>query len=287
MPKTPIPVLSDEEIKATATFVVKRFRKFKQQPCEDAAKHRIALPQANITRPPLLQASAKSPGMPVPPHCNPDQQPRLSQPQIQVKGNATGKGKDIVRTPAYPKGGLSPPSSSSKGHYVRPPLGGTPCPAAKPTPRSLAFRSPTSRSPFTWEYKEALAEPNPPPRYMHELALPRTAQVESPTTSQLQGQACVLKCVQRFTQCLQTLGDTSALRHVLQQSSAPQDHVARVLGRYSPSTLEKYLLSCVAVFLDFRQSDMALTQGELTVQRIADYMLCSQRSAVQDLKALR
>ena len=58
-------------------------------------------PDANITRPPLLQASAKSPGMPVP------------------KGNATGKGKYIVRTPAYPKGGLSPPSSSSKGHYVR------------------------------------------------------------------------------------------------------------------------------------------------------------------------
>ena len=247
MPKTPIPVLSDEEITATASFVVKRFRKFKQQQCEDASKHSAAQEQVDAPRPLLLQASAKSPGMPLPPHCNPDILPTLSQPM--------GESKHILRTPTYPKGGPPPPSSSTKGNFVRPPLGGMPCRAARPTPRSLAFQSPPQQTvrfhSHSWECKEALAEPNPPPKYMHELALPRKAQVVTPTTSQLQGQARMSKCVQCFTQCLETLGDACALHHVLQQSAAPQDHVSRMLSRYSPSTLEKYL-SCIAIFLDFR-----------------------------------
>ena len=89
------------------------------------------------------------------------------------------------------------------------------------------------------------------------------------------------RCIDKFMHCIEIIGDTSALHLVLKGSKAPQEHVARTLSRFSPSTLEKYL-ACVATFLDFRQSDIELTQGELTVQSLADYLLPSQRSAVQD-----
>ena len=72
-----------------------------------------------------------------------------------------------------------------------------------------------------------------------------------------------------------------SLCQTLQSSKAPEEHARRMLTRFSPSTLEKYL-SCIATFLDFRQSDEDLTQGDLTVQGIADYLLSCQRSAVQD-----
>ena len=85
---------------------------------------------------------------------------------------------------------------------------------------------------------------------------------------------------QVFMQCIETIGDTSALHISLKGSNAPEEHVARLLSRFSPSTLEKYL-ACVATFLDFRQSDIELTQGELTVQGLADYLMSTQRSAVQ------
>ena len=102
-----------------------------------------------------------------------------------------------------------------------------------------------------------------------------------PTTSQLQGQARMGRCLQKFMQCIHTLGDHSILFQTLQSSKAPEEHARRMLTRFSPSTLEKYL-SCIATFLDFRQSDEDLTQGDLTVQGIADHLLSCQRSAVQD-----
>ena len=50
----------------------------------------------------------------------------------------------------------------------------------------------------------------------------------------------------------------------------------------SAPQLWKMYLSCIATLLDFRQSDEDLTQDDLTVQSIADYLLSRQRSAVQD-----
>ena len=145
MPKTPIPVLSDEEIRETASFVVKRFRKFKQQNHDGSAKsggtvenvtaqQSDALRSAGVPAPKLWQVSTKSPGMPLPPHCNPDSSPRLSQPPVR-------KSKHLVRSPVYSTGGVLPPAVPCKGVFTRPPTGGMPCPAARPTPRSLAFHT--------------------------------------------------------------------------------------------------------------------------------------------------
>ena len=88
------------------------------------------------------------------------------------------------------------------------------------------------------------------------------------------------RCLQKFMRCIHTLEDHSVLFQTLQGSKAPEKHARRMLARFSPSTLEKYL-SCIATFLDFRQSYEDLTQGDLTVQGIASSVSC-QRSAVQD-----
>ena len=64
-----------------------------------------------------------------------------------------------------------------------------------------------------------------------------------PTSSQLQGQARMNRCFSKFLQCVETLGDASALHTVLSSSKAPEEHAARILSKFSPSTLEKYL-SC-------------------------------------------
>ena len=192
----------------------------------------------------------------MPTHCNPDTPVRLSEPPVQ----------------------LAP--------QVRPAIGGRPVPDPRPTPRSLSFTAPQVASPCEppynqWTYREHFAEPNPVPRYTRELSLPRKAQVVLPTTSQLQGQARMSRCLRKFLHCVETLGDSSAPYTVLHNSKAPEEHAARMHCKFSPSTLLLYL-SCIATFLDFRQSDFELTQGELTVQSLADYMLSSQRSAVQD-----
>ena len=185
--------------------------------------------------------------------------------------------------------GLQPPlQQQAKGDFARPPIGGRPCPQPRPVPRSLLFQTPTPqaqqqpRDPIylDWTYREKFADPNPYPQYTHHLSLPRKAQVV-PTTSQLQGQARMGRCLQKFMHCIHTLGDHSVLFQTLQGSKAPEEHARRMLSRFSPSTLEKYL-PCIATFLDFRQSDADLTQGDLTVQGIADYLLSCQRSAVQD-----
>ena len=65
MPKLPIPVLSDEEIKEAATFVVKRFRKFRQSEKADSN----ATPTESQFLAPFvfIPASSKAPGLPVPP----------------------------------------------------------------------------------------------------------------------------------------------------------------------------------------------------------------------------
>ena len=73
------------------------------------------------------------------------------------------------------------------------------------------------------------------------------------------------RCLQKFMQCLETCWRAC--------SAVPSS--AKQQGPSGARTAH-------AQFLDFRQSDMALTQGELTVQGMADYMLSSQRSAVQD-----
>ena len=83
MPKTPIPVLSDEEIKAAATFVVKRFRKFHKRSTESQTQTQQSQSLSSSAAP-LLRATAKAPGLPVPPHCNPDLPLRISDPPIAL-----------------------------------------------------------------------------------------------------------------------------------------------------------------------------------------------------------
>ena len=286
MPKTPSPVLSDEEIQAAATFVVKRFRKFHKHSTESQTPHQQSQSPSSAVAP-LLRSTAKAPGLPVPPHCNPDLPLRISDPPIALQGK--GIGKHAIRMPSFAQGGPQPPPQQAKCDFVRPPTGGRPCPQPRPTPRSLLFQSnapqaqQSPREPIyhEWTYRETFADPNPHPQYTHHLSLPRKAQVVVPTTSQLQGQARMGRCLHKFMQCIHTLGDHSVLFQTLQGSKAPEEHARRMLTRFSPSTLEKYL-SCIATFLDFRQSDEDLTQGDLTVQGIADYLLSCQRSAVQD-----
>ena len=286
MPKTPIPVLSDEEIKAAATFVVKRFRKFHKHSTESQTQTQQSQ-SLSASAAPLLRATAKAPGLPVPPHCNPDLPLRISDPPIALQGKDIGK--HAVRMPHTAQGGPRPPPQQSKGDFVRPPARGKPCPQPRPTPRSLLLQGHASQAQLSTRepiyhagmFREAFANPNPHPQCTHHLSLPRKAQVVIPTTSQLQGQARMGRCLQKFMQCIHTLGDRSVLFQTLQNSNAPEEHARRMLTRFSPATLEKYL-SCIATFLDFRQSDEDLTQGDLTVQGIADYLLSCQRSAVQD-----
>ena len=227
MPKTPIPVLSDEEIKAAATFVVKRFRKFHKHSTESHIQTQQSQSPSSLAAP-LLQATAKAPGLPVPPHCNPDLPLRISDPPIALQGK--GVGKHAVRMPHIAQGGPRPPLQQSKANFVRPPTGGKPCPQPRPTPRSLLLQGHASqaqlyiREPIyhAWTYRATFAGPNPRPQHTHHLSLPRKAQVVVPTTSQLQGQARMGRCLQKFMQCIHTLGDRSVLFQTLQSSKAPE-----------------------------------------------------------------
>ena len=130
MPKHPIPILSDEEIQAAATFVVKRFlRKFHKH----GAVSQIQSSSAAVS--PLLRSTAKAPGLPVPPHCNPDLPLRISDPPIALQSK--GVGKHAIRMPCFAQGGLQPPLQQAKGDFAGPPIGGRPCPQPRPVPRSL------------------------------------------------------------------------------------------------------------------------------------------------------
>ena len=110
MLKLPIPVLSDEEIKEAATFVVKRFRKFRQS--EKADSNATPAESQSSTSFVFIPASSKAPGLPVSTHCNPDNPVRLSEPPVQLippahAPPAKGLGKQIIRVPAYPVEGMS------------------------------------------------------------------------------------------------------------------------------------------------------------------------------------
>ena len=192
MPKLPTPVLADEEIKEVATFVVKRFRKFLQS--EKADSNATPTESQSSTSFVFIPASSKAPGLPVPTHCNMDNPVRLSEPPVQLIP-AKGLGKQFIRVPSYPVL-LAKDLSYARQRVANrcltldPRLAASIIPPAQPT-------SPHHET--LWTHREHFAEPNPAPRYTHELTLPRKAQVVLPTTSQLQGQARMRRCLAKFS----------------------------------------------------------------------------------------
>ena len=191
--------------------------------------------------------------------------------------------KDWAILPCW---GVAPPSAPCKGSFIRPATGGKPVPDPRPTPRSLHYIAPPAQPAATqheplyhqWTYREHFAEPNPAPRYTHELTLPRKAQVVLPTTSQLQGQDRMRRCIAKFMQCIEIIGDTSAL------------HIVRKVAKHHRSMWRACLASSVprlwkniwhASQPSWTSASQTLSERRVSSQCKASQITCCHRNAPQ------
>ena len=91
----------------------------------------------------------------------------------------------------------------------------------------------------------------------------------------------MIRCEERFRQCILTAGSICDPANTLQQSSVSAEHIHQLLSKFSPGTLERYL-ACIATFLEFWATESQLNNSTLEPAMLADYLLATQRSATQD-----
>ena len=148
----PLPILSDE-IKKTATFVAKLFRKFRQQTTDAAEAAKVTESSSQV--PNLLKASAKFPGL----------QSRLQAQAVRARASRANPSQ------RYPRQGKAQHQNASFRER-REPVPSSPCnrglamSSIKTCPTKPQFQAPPEPQPrellyHHWTYREHFAEPNP------------------------------------------------------------------------------------------------------------------------------